>query len=75
MEPAKLADEIKMLSLPQRLILAQDIWDTIALESGKLPLPEWQKNELNKRYDQYEQGKLELHDWQEVHNQLREMYK
>lgn len=52
MEPAKIADEIKTLSIPQRLIMAQDIWDTIALENGKLPLPEWQRNELDKRYDQ-----------------------
>ncbi len=75
MEPAKIADEIKMLSLPQRLLLAQDIWDTIALESDKLPMPEWQRNELDKRYDQYKQGKLELHDWQEVHHELRDRYK
>ena len=31
MEPAKIADEIKMLSIPQRLLLAQDIWDAIAV--------------------------------------------
>jgi putative addiction module component (TIGR02574 family) len=71
MEPAEIADEIKMLSIPQRLLLAQDIWDAIALENDKLPLPEWQKSELDKRYNQYKQGKLELFDWQEVHNQLR----
>ncbi len=46
MEPDKIASEIKRLSLSQKLILAQDIWDSIALESGKLPMPEWQKSEL-----------------------------
>ncbi len=74
MEPAEIADEIKMLSIPQRLLLAQDIWDAIALENDKLPLPEWQKSELDKRYNQYKQGKLELFDWQEVHNQLRKSH-
>jgi len=75
MEPDKITDEIKRLSLSQRLILAQDIWDSIALESGKLPMPEWQKRELEKRYGQYKQGTLGLHDWREVHAELRERYK
>ena len=75
MEPGKITEEIKRLSLPQRLIIAQDIWDSIALESGKLPMPLWQKNELEKRYDQYKQGKLGLHNWREVHAELRERHK
>lgn len=75
MEPDKIVDEIKRLSILQRLILAQDTWDSIAREGGKLPMPEWQKIELEKRYGQYKQGKLELHDWREVHGELREKYK
>jgi putative addiction module component (TIGR02574 family) len=53
MEPDRITDEIKRLSLPQRLILSQDILDSIALESGKLTMSEWQKSELEKRYGQY----------------------
>ncbi|MBW2709999.1 MAG: addiction module protein [Deltaproteobacteria bacterium] len=75
MEPNKIAAEINRLSLPQKLILAQDIWDSIALERGKLSMPEWQKNELEKRYGQYKQGKMELHDWREIHDELRERHK
>ncbi len=75
MEPNKISAEINRLSLPQRLILAQDIWDSIALESGKLSFPEWQKIELEKRYSHYKQGKMELHDWREVHSELRERRK
>ncbi|MDL1975497.1 MAG: addiction module protein [Deltaproteobacteria bacterium] len=75
MEPDKISAEISSLSLTQKLILAQDIWDSIALESGKLPMPEWQKNELEKRYGQYKQSNMELHDWVEVHNELRERHK
>ena len=75
MEPDKIRAEINRLSLPQKLILAQDIWDSIALKGGKLPIPEWQKDELDKRYDQYKQGEMELHDWQKVHSELREKHK
>jgi len=56
------------------LILAQDIGDSIALARGNLPMPEWQKSELQKRYLQYQQGKLELHDWQDMHEELRRTY-
>ena len=72
MEPDQITAEINRLSMPQKLILAQDIWDSIALDSGKLTMPKWQEKKLNKRYDQYKQGNMELHDWQKVHNDLRE---
>ncbi len=52
-------------------MLVQDIWDSIARESDQLPLPEWQKQELEKRYSQYQKSGLELHDWQDVHDTLR----
>jgi len=75
MEPDKIVAEINRLSLPQRLLMAQDIWDSIALESGKLTMPDWQKLELGKRYSQYKQGILGLHDWRDVHHDLRESNK
>jgi putative addiction module component (TIGR02574 family) len=75
MEPDRITDEIKRLSLPQRLILAQDIWDSIVLESGKLTMSEWQISELEKRYGEFKQDKLGLHDWRVVHAELRERYK
>ena len=74
MQLDKIAEEIKKLSLPQKLILAQDIWDSIALEKDNLPMPEWQKSELERRYSQYKNGKMELHDWREVHEELRGTY-
>ena len=75
METEKISIEISRLSVPQRLLLAQDIWDSIALESGSLPLPQWQKAELEKRLAEYKQGKVELHDWQVVHDELRKRSK
>ncbi|HHB77236.1 MAG TPA: addiction module protein [Desulfobulbus sp.] len=75
MEPDKITAEINMLSTTQKLIIAQDIWDSIARESDSLPMPEWQKRELEKRYGLYKQGKMELHDWQEVHDKLRPDHK
>ncbi len=75
MEPEKIASEIEKLNISEKLILIQNIWDSIAIENDNLPMPEWQKIELKKRYDLYKYGKTELYDWQDIHNSLRENYK
>jgi putative addiction module component (TIGR02574 family) len=74
MDPDKIAAEINKLSVPQKLILAQDIWDTIALESKQLPMPEWQKKELETRYEKYKEQQEELHDWRQIHIELRDRH-
>lgn len=75
MNPKKLKDEIDKLELSEKLILVEDIWDSIAASNLELPMPEWQKKELDRRYQEYKQGKTELHDWKMVHDELREKYK
>ncbi|MDA3897296.1 MAG: addiction module protein [Desulfobacteraceae bacterium] len=72
MLPEQIISEIKRLTVSQKLLMAQDIWDSIAIESGNIPMPAWQKDGLKKRYNEYKNGKVSLHDWQEVHARLRE---
>ncbi|HHE32639.1 MAG TPA: addiction module protein [Chlorobaculum parvum] len=67
--------EIDKLALSEKLLLVEDLWDSIAASNLQLPLPEWQKEELDRRYKEYQQGNLELHDWTCVHEELREKYK
>lgn len=63
--------EIDGLELSEKLLLVEDLWDSIAASNSELTMPEWQKEELNRRYKAYQQGKLELHDWKSVHEELR----
>lgn len=74
MNQNEIMKEINRLGLPEKLILVEDIWDSIALSNSELPMPEWQKVELEKRYSDYNNGKLTLHDWQSVHSGLRNRY-
>ena len=67
--------EIDNLGLSEKIMLVEDIWDSIARSNTELPLPEWQKSELDKRYINYRNGSLELHDWENVHEELRQKYK
>ena len=67
--------EIDNLGLSEKLLLVEDIWDSIARSNSELPMPEWQKAELDKRYSDYKNEKLKLYDWEDVHNELRNKHK
>ncbi len=75
MRPEEIKQEINKLNLAEKLLLVEDIWDSIAQGNSELPMPEWQKIELDKRYKNYKAGGLNLHDWQSVHEDLRNKYK
>ena len=75
MSPHQLIKKIDKLDLSEKLILVEDIWDSIARSNAELPLPKWQKRELDKRYKEYKNGKLPLHEWKGVHEDLRNKYK
>lgn len=66
--------QIDQLNLSEKLILVEDIWDSIARSNSVLPLYEWQKEELDKRYKEYKNGGQSLHDWNQVHEKLRKKY-
>lgn len=66
--------EIDRLGLSEKLILVEDIWDSIAAAKAVPPLSDWQKIELKRREREYRQGEMELYDWQAVHEELRGRY-
>ena len=72
MRPDQIKDEISRLELSEKLLLVEEIWDSIATSNADIPLPDWQKQELDRRYGEFKEGKLELHDWEAVHQVLRQ---
>ncbi len=75
MKTSELIKEIDNLELAEKILLVEDIWDSIARNNDKLPLPLWQRVEIEKRYANYKSGDLKLHDWQNVHEDLRKKYR
>ena len=75
MKSYEIKQEIAKLNLTEKLLLIEDVWDSIALDNAELPMPEWQKKELDKRYKEYKAGKQNLNQWQSVHEDLRNKYK
>ncbi len=75
MSVKEIIQQIDKLDLSEKLILVEDIWDSIARNNSILPLYDWQKKELDKRYKEYKSGKQTVHEWNEVHEELRKKYK
>ena len=74
MRPDKIKQEIDKLNLAEKLLLLEDVWDSIALSNSELPLPEWQKRELDRRYKEYQAGEQNLHEWQSVHEEIKRKF-
>jgi len=75
MQTEKIKQEIKQLDLSEKILLVEDIWDSIASSNAEIPMPKWQKKELDSRYKEYKEGNAELHDSQSVYDGLREKHK
>lgn len=71
MKTKEIIKEIDKLDLSEKLTLVEDIWDSIAQSNAVLPMPQWQKAELDKRYAEYKQGKQSLHNVHDVHQELK----
>jgi putative addiction module component (TIGR02574 family) len=70
-----LKHEVEQLALSEKLLLVEDLWDSIAQSNDVLPMPEWQKSELDKRYAAYKAGDATLQSSQSVHEDMRDRYK
>ena len=52
MTPKALLDEIMRLPLKERLQLVEEVWDSIAATPEAVPVPDWHREELDRRLDQ-----------------------
>jgi putative addiction module component (TIGR02574 family) len=61
-----LSSEIQKLSIPERILLVEDIWDSIARENEAFQLSQAQKNELDKRSRSFQENPSQGRTWQEI---------
>jgi putative addiction module component (TIGR02574 family) len=62
--------ELFRLTLPERLQLVEDLWDSIAAEAEGLPLTAWQKAELQRREAEYRQNPSLASTWEEAKQRI-----
>lgn len=64
-------DFILSLSIPERIQLVEDIWDTILEGSDGIGLSIEKKAELNHRLDAYRQNPDEGSSWEDVKDRIK----
>ena len=65
------ATEIRNLSLAERLLLVEDIWDSIVEETDACELTDEQKQELDGRIAAHKDNPKAGSSWEEVKARLR----
>lgn len=64
--------EILSLSVPERIQLAEDIWDTIAEVPEAISLSDDEKAELDRRLDAYHRNPTAGSPWEAVRRKIRD---
>jgi len=67
------AADLFSLSIPERIQLVEDIWDSIAIQPEKVELSSDTKCELDKRLEEYEKNPQDQSSWDEVRSRLWRM--
>lgn len=62
--------EIANLNTPEKILLVEDLWDSIALDESKVPVPQSHLNELGKRLRSYESNPGNLLSLEELKTRI-----
>jgi len=65
-------DEIKKLSLSEKILIIEEIWDSIVKDNEYPELTDTQREELNRRIDSYHANPNQGRTWDEIKNNFWE---
>ena len=63
---SELTEAAKKLSIPDRIVLVEEIWDTIAEENQAFELTDAQRRELDRRLDSASRNPGQGRTWDEI---------
>ena len=63
--------DIKAMSVPERILIVEEIWDSIAAEQDALEITPAQKDELDRRLAAYDADPHRGSSWDEVKARLQ----
>jgi putative addiction module component (TIGR02574 family) len=64
--PTELTEAAKKLSISDRILLVEEIWDTIAEENQAFELSDSQKHELDRRLESLKKTPRQGRTWEEI---------
>ncbi len=62
---------LEQLSLAERILIVEEIWDSIAAEQASLPVTGAQQAELDRRLDAYRASPAQGASWEDVKKHIR----
>ena len=62
--------EIAQLSTPEKILLAEDLWDSIALDQSGVPVPQSHREELDERVRNHESDPGNLLSLEELQGRI-----
>ena len=63
--------DILKLSIPERIILVEEIWDTIVSEyDNDLEITNMEKKLIDQRLDSYQKNPEKISEWKNVYNRI-----
>ncbi len=71
MTHSDLQAEIEQLDIAERILLAEEIWNSIAVEQERVGVTQAQKNELDRRLEHYRESPDEGCSWDEAKKRIR----
>lgn len=67
------AGDTLSLSIPERIILVEEIWDTIVAEyNNDSEITEYEKEIIDQRLDAYRRNPQKISEWKEVYTRIIE---
>jgi len=70
MELRETSQEIKKLSVAERILLVEEIWDSIAADQESLELTDAQRRELDRQLEAYHASPGAGSSWEEVKRRI-----
>ena len=70
MEERPIPLEIKKLSVAERILIVEEIWDSIAAEQESVQVADAQKAELDRRIASFDASPNEGKSWEEIKRRL-----
>jgi len=65
-------EELRTLSVEDRLQLLEDVWTSLDEEHEQLPIPKWHEEELDRRLKDIDENGSQGMEWNEFYKGLRE---
>jgi putative addiction module component (TIGR02574 family) len=65
-------EELRKLSVEDRLQLLEDVWTSLDEEHDQLPMPKWHEEELARRLKDIDENGSQGMEWNEFYKGLRE---